>query len=395
VGLQVVYNAPYVKNELRVRFSNRPGWLTVDPASGVTAAGECDTLLVGFNASGLADGDYSGAVRIQSNDLDEPMTLVPCDLHVGVAPAALDLEPNTLNRSSHGNWVSGKVTPPTGYPPEDILTSSVLLVRTVPVATGAPISYTETQARYKFDRSMLQAILPVGDAVPVEVIGRVDDQTWFSAFDTIRVLKPAMSVSAPLAEYGSGDAEAPVLSSGTTVHLNWQDPDGYTATSYQLWYSADAGESWTLVVGGLTQREYDWAVPAAVTDAAMLDLAALDAVGVMGSWLSERFEVSGGTTGVDEVDVPDRFGLRFAGANPARHARLELALPVAGRVEVNVHDIRGALIRELAAGELAAGRHDMRWDGADASGRPVQSGMYFIRARAGGQDVTLRFLLMR
>jgi subtilisin family serine protease len=394
VGLTVVYNASYVKDNLCVRFSNRPGWLTVTPLSGTVPAGGQDTVLVRFGATGLADGDYTGVVRIASNDLDEPLTTVPCDLHVGVAQAALDISPNTLNRSSHGNWVSGKVTPPAGCPPPGIRTSSVLLQGTVPVALEGPITYTDLYVQYKFDRAPLQVILPVGDAVEVNVTGEVADVTWFAAKDTVRVLKPAMNVSGALAEYGTDGAEAPQFNAGSPILLSWQDPEGHAATSYQLWYSENAGESWTLAADGLTERQYTWVVPATPTERAMLDLAALDGLGVMGSWLSQVFTVALGPAGVDDQELPDRFGLRFAGANPAARPRFELALPERAQVEVRVYDVRGALVRSLAAGEFAAGRHPLHWDGAAASGQAAQPGIYFVRAKAGGHDITLRFVLV-
>jgi len=395
VGLTVVYNAAYVENNLRVRFSSRPGWLTVTPASGVTPAGQKDTLVVGFDATGLEDGDHSGVVRIASNDLDESTTFVPCDLHVGVATAAFDLDPNTLNRSSNGNWVLGKVTPPTGNPPQSIRTSSVLVQRAVPVAPGAPITYTGPQAYYKFSRLGLQTVLPEGNAVPVEVIGEVTDVTWFAAWDTIRVLKPKMTSATAPSAYGSGGSVPQQFGTGAVIQLAWQDPEGCLPTSYELWYSEDGGEAWSLVADGLTEHQYEWIVPPLATESAMLELVALDEQGIMGSWLSNVFYILTGATAVDDKTVPDRFGLRFAGANPAAQSRLELALPERGRVEVRVHDVRGAMVRELANGEFEAGLHSLRWNGADGSGRRAQPGMYFIRAKAGGHAATLRFVLVR
>jgi subtilisin family serine protease len=394
VGLSVVYNAAYVKNNLRVRFSNQPGWLSVTPVSGVTPAGECDTLAVRFDAAGLADGDYAGMIRIASNDLDEPVSLVPCSLHVGVVTAAFDLAPHTLNRESNGNWVQGKVVPPAGWLPQDIVTSSVLLLRAIPVVTDAPISYDETQAFYKFDRATLSALLPIGEEVPVEVIGRVDDATWFQAVDYVRVLKPQMQVTSRLRAYGEGDGDAPLFDSGATLTLGWSDPEDHPATSYQLWYSESAGESWTLVVDGLTAGSYVWRAPATPTERGMLDLVGIDAIGVMGSWLSELFTVTGQVAGTEEP-LPTQFGLRFVGPNPAARPRLELALPTPARVQVRVHDVRGALVRELAEGEYEAGRHLLQWDGTGAAGQTARPGMYFVRAEAGGQAMNLRVVLVR
>jgi hypothetical protein len=386
VGLTVVYNAAYVKNDLRVRFSNQPGWLTVAPLSGTTPAGECDTLVVGMNAAGLADGDYDGTLRIYSNDLDEPLTLIPVRLHVGVATALFDLDPNTLNKASNGNWVLGKVTPPGGSPPQGIVTSSVLLQRAVPVAPGAPISYTGPTAYYKFDRLALSGLLPSGNAVPVEVIGRVDDLTWFAAWDTIRVLKPKMTASA-LPEYGSG--MNPEFAAGSVLSLTWTDPDDYAATYFDLWYSADGGEIWTPVVLNTAERSYGWLVPADVTEDGLIELVAYDELGPMGAWTSDLFSVMSAVTGTDG-ELPTVYDLRFRSANPARGAaRFELALPVKSDVSVRVYDVRGRLVALLADGQMPEGRHLLSWGG---EGRP---GVYFVQAQAGEFSRNLRFVVVR
>jgi hypothetical protein len=88
---------------------------------------------------------------------------------------------------------------------------------------------------------------------------------------------------------------------------------------------------------------------------------------------------------VDEPALPTAFGLRLAGANPARGAALiELALPQAGAAEVRLYDVRGGLVRTLAHGERPAGYHRLHWDGTDASGARIGSGVYFVQARTAG-----------
>ncbi|MCB1182646.1 endonuclease/exonuclease/phosphatase family protein [bacterium] len=65
--------------------------------------------------------------------------------------------------------------------------------------------------------------------------------------------------------------------------------------------------------------------------------------------------------------------------NPSTRLFFELAAPAT--VELRVYDARGALVRRLDAGALAAGVHDVTWDGADDAGRPVASGVYHVQLR--------------
>jgi len=73
--------------------------------------------------------------------------------------------------------------------------------------------------------------------------------------------------------------------------------------------------------------------------------------------------------------------------NPAHgEQRLALGLPRRAAVSLRVHDLQGRLVRTLVDGVLEAGRYERRWDGRDASGAPVGSGLYFARLRVEGQE---------
>jgi flagellar hook assembly protein FlgD len=63
---------------------------------------------------------------------------------------------------------------------------------------------------------------------------------------------------------------------------------------------------------------------------------------------------------------------------------------------VTVHDAAGRSLRALADGDRSVGRHFATWDGADASGRPVASGVYFVRMESnGGATETRRIVRLR
>ena len=395
VGLQVAFNAPYAHNNLRLRFSRQPGWLTLSPPSGVTGPGERDTVTVSFDATGLADGDYTGAVRIHSNDLDEPLTTIPADLHVGVLPGQLALDPNSLTRASNGRWVKGSVWPPVPLDPHDIVQSTVLLRRRVPVAPGSPVSFEASFVDYKFSRDELLNVLPDGDDVPVEVIGRVANTTWFQGFDHVRLHRPGLAKSPSTGT--SNTAKMPdQISAQSLTPLSLYDPLGITATRFELWYSPDAGESWQPVDTEITSHEYLWLAPADATEQALLEVVAWDEQGMLGSRTTNVFQILNGTTAVDDEVAPAQFGLRFAGSNPARgSARLELAMAASGEAEVRLLDVRGAVVRELARGPFGAGRHSLVWDGRDSQGNAASPGMYFVQGRAGNQDFKLKLVFVR
>ncbi|MGH7725002.1 MAG: S8 family serine peptidase [Candidatus Eiseniibacteriota bacterium] len=99
--------------------------------------------------------------------------------------------------------------------------------------------------------------------------------------------------------------------------------------------------------------------------------------------------------GVDDPVLPREYGLRLAGANPARgSARLELAMPKAGFADVRIHDVRGALVRSVVNGPVDAGTHMLLWDGTDGSGRKIGAGVYYVSARTSGGSFRKELVLL-
>jgi galactose oxidase-like protein/flagellar hook capping protein FlgD/K319-like protein len=80
------------------------------------------------------------------------------------------------------------------------------------------------------------------------------------------------------------------------------------------------------------------------------------------------------------------------GSGPAT-VRFELARP--GDVQVDLFDIRGALVRRVAGGARGAGFHTESWDGCDRHGRQVPDGVYLLRFAAGPYRETRRLVILR
>jgi hypothetical protein len=82
IGLQVVYNAPYVHNNLAVLITTETGWLYVEPSEGIVDPGEEASVKVFLDASELQTGTYTGSIIVISNDPDEDTLVVPVTLTV-------------------------------------------------------------------------------------------------------------------------------------------------------------------------------------------------------------------------------------------------------------------------------------------------------------------------
>jgi len=63
-------------------------------------------------------------------------------------------------------------------------------------------------------------------------------------------------------------------------------------------------------------------------------------------------------------------------------------------VVINVHDVRGRLVRQLRSTREAVGAHDLEWDTRDASGRRMPAGVYYVQLRAGSVERQLKITLV-
>ncbi len=81
-GLQVVYNAAYLENNLAVEIWYQTLWLRFSPGSGTLQPGETLPVRVVMDASELDEGTYRDTLYVHSNDPDESVAAVPVTLIV-------------------------------------------------------------------------------------------------------------------------------------------------------------------------------------------------------------------------------------------------------------------------------------------------------------------------
>jgi len=74
---------------------------------------------------------------------------------------------------------------------------------------------------------------------------------------------------------------------------------------------------------------------------------------------------------------------------------IAFSLPAAAKARLDVYNVKGQRVTTLVNEPLAAGLHQVVWNGRDANNRAVSSGVYFYRLRAGKYDRTRKMLLLK
>jgi hypothetical protein len=74
---------------------------------------------------------------------------------------------------------------------------------------------------------------------------------------------------------------------------------------------------------------------------------------------------------------------------------IRFRLERASEVELSIFDAAGGFVASLARRRYDAGEHDVRWNGTDARGASLPSGVYFLRLTAGGYRESKKMVLLK
>ncbi len=120
--------------------------------------------------------------------------------------------------------------------------------------------------------------------------------------------------------------------------------------------------------------EYDPEAMTTIIDESLLDLSAVGDLPALGGRLGLEVQ-------------PNPFNPR---------TQIHFRLPRAGRVDLDIHDIRGRIVRRLVAGRpFEQGPGVVIWDGTDDRGRELPSGLYLARIRSQGLSDIQKLTLLR
>lgn len=129
------------------------------------------------------------------------------------------------------------------------------------------------------------------------------------------------------------------------------------------------------------------------------DLSAVNARAqdIFGWFGSCPFPPLSGSGGVEEPApmVPFQLALGAPNPNPSRGpVRISLVQGAAGgRVVLSILDVTGRRVATLLDGALAPGPHDLTWGGRDDAGRPVSTGLFFIRLTGGARSLSQKLII--
>jgi flagellar hook assembly protein FlgD len=81
--------------------------------------------------------------------------------------------------------------------------------------------------------------------------------------------------------------------------------------------------------------------------------------------------------------------------NPTTRIAYEVEEGARGRVTLAVYDVTGARVRTLVDEPARAGVHAITWDGRNARGETVGSGIYFYRLTTPARTLTRKMVLLK
>jgi len=110
-------------------------------------------------------------------------------------------------------------------------------------------------------------------------------------------------------------------------------------------------------------------------------------------WDSWAIQVYGEAVGIKDEDLPLVTGLNSNYPNPFNsNTVLHFSLAEESDVEITIYDIAGRIVKKLVTGNLESGRHQVKWNGKNAAGADVASGIYFCRMRAENSGESKTFI---
>lgn len=109
-----------------------------------------------------------------------------------------------------------------------------------------------------------------------------------------------------------------------------------------------------------------------------------------------RLTANGLTDILGEEQMPSSYQLHQNHPNPFNPTtKITLDLPTSGLVTLRVYNMMGQWVSTLVQRRMERGRHQVEWDGRNADGLPVSSGVYLYRMEVNGKSWTRGMVFLK
>jgi len=179
---------------------------------------------------------------------------------------------------------------------------------------------------------------------------------------------------------------------------------GFTADTIAISLSMDGGATYPVSLGSLYNVPSSgqpglmfFIDPSYATSRAKVRAVAVKGANVLTSYSDSLFTIATPTAVLAETPgAPARFALHPNTPNPFNpRTTIRFELDRAGPATLRVYSVTGALVRTLVDHPLPAGQYRTVWDGLDAQGRPVGSGIYVYRLSENGRNLSRKMSLLK
>lgn len=180
-------------------------------------------------------------------------------------------------------------------------------------------------------------------------------------------------------------AAAPSASGSNGVQLSWStNPGPEDLAGYSIDRTQDVEGAWTRVASLLGDTSFE---DPSGGPGSRYRLVAVNGLG-------EEYVL--GETSLSPIAPLAAWPLPYSGGDlTISFATASGRSAVDGSAHVAIYDLGGRLVRTLAEGRFAPGRERVTWDGRDAEGQHVASGVYFVRSQVEGYTSQLKIAVTR
>ena len=173
------------------------------------------------------------------------------------------------------------------------------------------------------------------------------------------------------------------------LDFNAQQPGKFTAWVYSV------SRQGTQLQRIPLEDDEDGTIEVAAADSVVLIVGRSSAQGGIFALSARVLEVPTAVSG-EAGPSPDGHLLLSAYPNPFNsQAAIPFVLARPANVDLSVYDVLGQPVRQLFGGRVAAGAHELRWDGRNDAGERVSTGVYTVVLRSRAGRVSRRVSLLR